>query len=196
MIVSLITEQSYLRSVLDALPTPIFVVDKDFKIYDINPAAKDLFKIDTDVTLRRLCGAVMHCMHALKSEGGCGTTEHCPDCVIRNAVETASNGETVHKQVYRMKIQNMDTISEVHLLVTTSPFSYDGSKFILMALEDITEVTNLKRLLPICSSCKNIRNDDGYWEAVHDYLHKTTELEFTHSICPECAKKLYPDLDL
>lgn len=192
---SLIAEKNYLRSVLDALPTPIFVVNNDFEIFDINPAAKDLFEIDTDVTLRRLCGAVMHCLHALESEGGCGTTEHCPDCVIRNAVEAASHGETVHKQAYRMKIQRRDAISDVHMLVTTSPFNYDGNKFVLMALEDITEVTHLQRLLPICSSCKNIRNDEGYWEAVHDYLNKNAGLEFTHSICPDCAKKLYSDLD-
>ena len=63
-----------------------------------------------------------------------------------------------------------------------------------MAIEDITEVISLKRLLPICSSCKKIRNDDGYWEAVADYLRKHADLDFTHSICPECSQKLYPDI--
>ncbi len=46
-------------------------------------------------------------------------------------------------------------------------------------------------MLPICSSCKNIRNDEGYWQRVDDYISEHSEAEFTHSICPDCAKKLY-----
>ena len=85
---------------------------------------------------------------------------------------------------------------DLHMLVTTSPFSYKSEKFVLMAIEDITEIVTLKRLLPICASCKKIRNDDGYWEAVADYLRKNTDLDFTHSICPECTQKLYSEFDL
>jgi hypothetical protein len=59
-----------------------------------------------------------------------------------------------------------------------------------MVIEDITEVVTLKRLLPICSSCKKIRNDDGYWEAVADDLRKHADLDFTHSICPEYTQAL------
>ena len=87
-------------------------------------------------------------------------------------------------------------MSNVHMLITTSPFIYKDGNFVLLAVEDITEITTLKRLIPICTSCKKIRNDENYWEAVADYLKKHADLEFTHSICPECARKLYPELDI
>ena len=61
------------------------------------------------------------------------------------------------------------------------------------ALENIKQ---LKGLLPICASCKKIRDDTGYWNAVEAYIQKHSEAEFSHSICPECAKKLYPELKL
>jgi PAS domain S-box-containing protein len=55
-----------------------------------------------------------------------------------------------------------------------------------------TEVKKLKRLLPICAACKKIRDDLGYWDQVEIYFKKHAELDFTHSICPECVVELYP----
>ncbi len=51
----------------------------------------------------------------------------------------------------------------------------------------------LRGLLPICASCKKIRDDQGYWHQVEAYIHARTEVDFTHGICPECADQLYPE---
>ena len=58
------------------------------------------------------------------------------------------------------------------------------------ALKDIKALSGL---LPICSNCKKIRNDEGYWEQVEVYVRDHSEAEFSHGICPECIKKLYPE---
>ena len=55
------------------------------------------------------------------------------------------------------------------------------------------KVKTLSGLLPICSSCKKIRDDKGYWNQIETYIRNHSEAEFSHSICDECAKKLYPD---
>ena len=60
--------------------------------------------------------------------------------------------------------------------------------------EDISERKHLKGILPICASCKNIRDDKGVWTQVESYISDHSEAEFSHGICPECAKKLYPEL--
>ena len=57
----------------------------------------------------------------------------------------------------------------------------------------ISEVKQLSGLLPICASCKKIRNDKGYWEQIEVYIQDHSETEFSHGICPECEKKLYPE---
>jgi hypothetical protein len=54
----------------------------------------------------------------------------------------------------------------------------------------------LSGLLPICSHCKNIRDDKGYWNKIESYIHEYSDAEFSHGICPECAQKYYPDMDL
>ncbi len=46
--------------------------------------------------------------------------------------------------------------------------------------------------MPICASCKNIRDDQGYWSRVESYVRDHTEAEFSHAVCPDCMKKLYP----
>lgn len=87
---------------------------------------------------------------------------------------------------------------------------------ILLAIEDITEwrrleevlleekerlqkalneVKKLSGLLPICCACKKIRDDKGYWSQIESYVSHHSEAVFNHSFCPECTKKLYPDLD-
>lgn len=50
----------------------------------------------------------------------------------------------------------------------------------------------LKGLLPICSACKNIRDDKGYWNQLEVYIRDHSEAEFTHGLCPDCMRKLYP----
>ncbi len=56
-----------------------------------------------------------------------------------------------------------------------------------------TEVKALRGILPLCSFCKKIRDEDGYWEQVDVYIHKYSEADISHSICPECMKKHYPE---
>ncbi len=60
----------------------------------------------------------------------------------------------------------------------------------------LKEIKTLKGIVPICSYCKNIRDDKGYWEKVEVYVKRHSQADFSHGICPECAKKYFPDIDL
>ena len=53
----------------------------------------------------------------------------------------------------------------------------------------------LEGILPVCASCKKIRDDQGQWHQIESFIRDRSEAEFSHSICPECAKKLYPGFD-
>jgi hypothetical protein len=58
----------------------------------------------------------------------------------------------------------------------------------------LSQVKTLRGLLPICVGCMKIRNDTGYWQQLEGYISAHSEAEFTHGLCPECARKLYPEL--
>jgi len=68
---------------------------------------------------------------------------------------------------------------------------------LIRELQDaLGKVKTLKGLIPICANCKKIRDDKGYWNQIDSYIHEHADVDFSHGICPDCAKKLYPDLDL
>lgn len=58
----------------------------------------------------------------------------------------------------------------------------------------LAKVKRLSGLLPICSSCKKIRDDSGYWKQIEAYIREHSEAEFSHGVCPECARRLYPEI--
>jgi len=55
----------------------------------------------------------------------------------------------------------------------------------------LSEIKTLAGMLPICSSCKKIRDDNGYWNQIETYIKERSEVEFSHGICPECSDNLY-----
>lgn len=66
-------------------------------------------------------------------------------------------------------------------------------KLITGLTEAMSKVKMLTGLLPICAGCKKIRNDNGYWEQVENYLKAHSDIEFTHGFCPDCMQRLYPE---
>jgi len=72
--------------------------------------------------------------------------------------------------------------------------SNDEKKKLIRELEEkIDEIKVLRGIVPICASCKKVRNDSGFWEQVEKYIQERSEAKFTHGLCPECTKKLYGD---
>jgi PAS domain S-box-containing protein len=63
-------------------------------------------------------------------------------------------------------------------------------------LKALKEIKTLSGFLPICVSCKKIRDDKGYWNQIEAYIQQHSDAQFSHAICPACAKKLYPDLEI
>lgn len=186
--------EKYSRVILDSFPSPVLIVDSNLQIYDVNRAATELVGEQQDILMRRLCGDLLHCIHASQSKGGCGTTEHCPDCVLRQTAEAVTEGASRFRQLSEMQIEKNGEVRKIWLLISGSLFEYEEQKLVLVTLEDITELIELRTMLPICSHCRKVRNDKNYWQNVEDYLEKHTDIQFSHGICPECLKKHYSDI--
>jgi hypothetical protein len=89
------------------------------------------------------------------------------------------------------------------IIVTLTAYILIALSLIIMTLQRVehdflmaqNEIKTLKGFLPICSSCKRIRDDKGYWNQIEAYISDHSEAEFSHGICPDCMKKLYPEFD-
>lgn len=71
----------------------------------------------------------------------------------------------------------------------------EKEKLIVELRKALANVKQLSGLLPICASCKRIRDDKGYWTQIESYIHEHSEAEFTHGICPECAEEAFKEVD-
>ncbi len=70
----------------------------------------------------------------------------------------------------------------------------EREKTIAMLNKALLEIRTLRGIIPICANCKKVRDDGGFWQQVECYIAGHSEAEFTHGICPGCAKDLYPDV--
>ena len=109
------------------------------------------------------------------------------------------NGEIIHLEIFGSTIQlnGKPAVAGSILDITTRKQVEEQREELIEALQKaLSEVKTLRGFLPICSYCKKIRDDKGYWSQIESYIHKHSDAEFSHGICPECAKKYYPDMDL
>jgi len=184
--------KDFYQAILDAIPLPIFLVDEDIQIYELNSAATRTFGLDREMVLKQRGGDVLHCLNAVESAEGCGRGVHCTDCVIRNSVVSCLSGQGVHRRRMKFKVVAEGKTRDLELLVTVSPVPSDAGRALLI-LEDITELTLLKSIIPICMHCKKVRDDHQYWQQVEGYFHHFIGVEFSHGVCPDCMVQYYAD---
>jgi PAS domain-containing protein len=146
--VTQMSNEVLLRQLLDAIPSYVFLVDKDVTILDYNAAAGAFLGIGRHRILRHRGGDVLHCLHSRDVTEGCGRGPFCKHCLIRGAVNEAFAGKkTVRRQV-RMELCSGRTVKKLHVLLTASPFDYQGHERVVLILEDIGGIAALQRLAP------------------------------------------------
>jgi PAS domain-containing protein len=146
--VTQMSNEVLLRQLLDAIPSYVFLVDKDVTILDYNAAAGAFLAIGRRRILRQRGGEVLHCLHSRDLTGGCGRGPFCKSCPVRGAVNEAFAGKkTVRRQV-RMELSSGRAVKDLHVLLTASPFDYQGHERVVLILEDIGGLAALQRLLP------------------------------------------------
>ena len=94
-----------------------------------------------------------------------------------------------------MQTRRLKKSSSFHVQVSATPIKVEEKGFCLLTLEDVTELYELRGIIPICSVCKKVRSDKAYWEGVEGYLIRHAGMKFSHGICFDCRKKLYPELE-
>jgi hypothetical protein len=116
----------------------------------------------------------------------------------------ACNGDQKQKKIIRdeekSKEQLIDELFELRQRIAELEYAQEKRlsfvqgeiNFVKRLPKRLTHVKTLTGLLPICTSCKKIRDDQGYWTQIEIYIREHSEAEFTHGLCPDCVKKFYP----
>jgi PAS domain S-box-containing protein len=110
----------------------------------------------------------------------------------------AGNGRTIPAEIVVSTLTERSGQTAGHVIISrdiTERMRAEEEKNLLIAsLQDaLANIKTLKGMIPICSSCKKVRNDAGSWQMVEEYISAHTEADFSHGICEDCFRKLYPD---
>lgn len=119
---------------------------------------------------------------------GCGRAPFCASCIIRNSVSEAFQGHRVVRNRTRIEIIRNGNRIEIYALISASPFVFHGSPLVLLVIEDISEIAELYRMVPICSECGKVRHENETWMQVESYFKINWDLDFSHGFCPDCYK--------
>ncbi|MCD4692088.1 MAG: PAS domain S-box protein [Calditrichales bacterium] len=191
--------QNYLENLLNYANAPIIVWDAEFRITRFNRAFERLTKKSADKVLGKRLNilfpddrreeAMAHIQRTMTGE----RWEAVEINILRadGAVRTVLwNSATLYaadsKTVVATIAQGQDITERIQV-------EEERAKLIVELQNALAKVKTLRGLIPICASCKKVRDDEGYWHQVETYVHEHSEAEFTHGLCPECAKKLYPE---
>jgi PAS domain S-box-containing protein len=184
-------------SVLDSVQEPILILDKNFRIIDANEAVCNQFKCETENIIGKYCYEIAH-----KSNKPC--FEKGIPCPTKIALETGHQARVIHEHR-----QPDNKIIVEHMLASPVKDKDGHIELLIEETRDFTELLESREvgkhflkndikekrfLLPICASCKKLRNEKGSWEHVENYIQKHSHSDLTHTICPECRQKLYDKL--
>ena len=188
-------QKDYRLKIFDVVRQPILLIDRNYTIVDVNSAACVSMNLPRDQIIGQACFKATH-----QSEMPCWQDEM--SCPVRVAFEIKKQTSVIHKHTRAGKI--------VFEEVVASPIFNDEGEINLVVeeLRDVTELINIKEIdehlrgeiktlrgiLPICSLCKKIRDDKGYWQKVEVYVRDHTQADFSHGYCPECANKVMQEL--
>lgn len=188
---------SHWSNTFDTITDFVSVHDRDFRFIRVNKALVDFLGIPATTLIGSKCFQIMH-----------GQDQAWPGCPHQAAIATGAS----------VTFEVNDAHIGVPLLVTCSPLLDEGGELLgtVHVARDISgqkqaaaerekligrleamlaKVKLLSGFIPICAACKKIRDDQGYWQQVEEYIRDHSEAQFSHSICPSCSKKLYPDLE-
>ena len=202
VVAELLSSERKLQDITASLGEGVLVIDMEGILTFMNPEAERLLGWRE----QELIGKHLHeIVHFRKSDGSPRPANACPSMMV---AETGKR-TTVDDDIYIRKDGSELPVSHISAPVL------DGGRIvaIVIAFQDITQrkqreaereqlimehmdalsrVKVLSGMLPICSSCKKIRDDTGYWKQIESYIHDHSEAEFSHGICPECAERLSP----
>lgn len=194
-------QNTFLTAVIDALPHPFTVIDADTHGLRLANAAAYRGTLPDQMT----CHELTH-----QTSVPCGSIDH--PCPLEKVKSTRRPVMLEHKHyddkgvLREVEVHGFPIFDDEGKVVEMIEYSIDISDRKRVARERETliadlqmalqKVRTLSGLLPICSSCKKIRDDTGYWNTLERYISEHSDAEFTHGLCPECVRRLYPNINL
>lgn len=194
------SSEGRLRAILGNAAALVVFVAPDWKVHEFNLGAQEIFGWRREEVLAR--DFLETLIPAEKAAAVLGILEKALGGAPQRAVENVMldrQGQAHHilwnctrledsqGQALGLVISGLDISGRIK-------FAKEREELIESLQDALTHVKTLSGLLPICSHCKKIRDDSGYWRQIEQYVETHSQAEFSHGLCPQCAHQLYPEI--
>jgi PAS domain-containing protein len=177
-------------ALVERLGDGIVVLDGSHRVVDINPAASAALGVGEDI-MGRPASEALGPLGALLPHAG----EPIGDAVTELAIE---GPEPRHFEVSLSELPgrrgHVGHLIVMHDITARRAAEQEKVKLIGELTTALAEVKTLSGMLPVCASCGKIRDDSGYWQSIEQYVSAHSTAQFSHGLCEDCMRKLYPDL--
>ena len=192
-----------LRDITASIGEGVLVLNERGRLEFMNPEAERLL----GWSAQELLGEELHeLIHNHTAEGQILPSTECASLRVLKTGKRASidddlfirkDGTAFPVSYISAPIMDGETVVAAviafHDITERKQAEHEREQLILEHMDALTKIKTLSGMLPICSSCKRIRDDAGYWTQIETYLNEHSEAEFSHGMCPECAAKMYPE---
>lgn len=186
-------EHARAEAILNTITDPLCVISPDFEVVYENEGAKKAWGDNTG----RKCYEVYQHKKQVCDECQCAKAMADGRVHIRERSMLIRDEEIIYELMAApIKDEGGKVTGVVELArdITIRKATDRGKERLIMELQAaLAKVKRLSGLLPICSYCKKIRDDKGYWNQIESYMRSHADVEFSHGICEECARKNHPD---
>ncbi|NQT53444.1 sigma 54-interacting transcriptional regulator [bacterium] len=172
----LLQQEGFLHTLFQAIPCGVIVVDEALRAQSINQVAERAFALEASAGIGQPPGNVLRCAHAADSPAGCGHGAMCEACDVRAVAQSALNGAEIRRQRTRRRVVMDGRAEELNFLVSAAPVTYGGKRFAIVVLEDITEMSHLRRRLRTEQSFAGIVGRDPKMLDVFDTIGELAEV--------------------
>lgn len=195
--------EKYVRDVTASLGEGVYVVNSLGNVTFMNPEAERLLGWTEQELLHKNIHDIVH------NRRDDGRSLLFEDCGMRQVIESGksfySADEVFVKKdgvVFPVAVHSAPLLENGKVVASVTAFrdisvrrelEREREKLIAELQQALAEIKTLHGIVPICASCKKIRDDEGAWHQMEVYISKRTDAKFSHGICKDCAKKLYPE---
>ena len=184
------------KAYFDSHHAPMILFDAETsQIVDANPAACAFYGYDLDqITKMKISDINTMPREDIANEMELARSQ---DRQYFNFKHRLAGGELRDVEAYRgsIKYNQRDLFySVIHDVTVRRRHEAEREELIAGLRDALAEIKTLSGLLPICAECKKIRDDKGYWQQIEEYIGEHSDARFSHSICPDCMAKLYPEV--
>jgi len=176
-ITQLLDNKSFLKTLFDAIPCAILILDGDRRIHAANNFFLKGYGGSEGQALMKRVGNVIQCVNAFKTDEGCGFSEECSSCAIRNTALKAVAGDRVERKRAKMDFFLDGKSQDLSLLISAAPFAHDGDRLAIVMFEDVTELNHLRKRLKAEQSFRGIVGRDPRMEELFETIRDVADVD-------------------